>query len=279
LLLAVFEDASAARAGGMILRDLHADGSLTLYAMAIIARRPRDAALYVPDPMARGAVAAAPTVGAAIGAFVTLLGGPLTVASRTVTSGLVGALRDLDEAGFDAAFLGRISHHFRAGNGAVIAEVEEAQQLTLDARILAQGGPVFRHRLLRTLTEERAIRELTSLRCELRRLWMEAGSDLHAEAEARIRQERVLEFQQLVERTNALARALRSEAAVKVGVLSAQAARLEGAARQSVEQRATSVRSNLEARAARLDRFVEQGRAAALRLRAGGKAGIGSDEC
>src|SRR4051794_9251306 len=42
------------------------------------------------------AAAAAPVVGAAVGALVALLGGALTLASRSVTSGLVGAVRDLD---------------------------------------------------------------------------------------------------------------------------------------------------------------------------------------
>jgi hypothetical protein len=257
LLAAVFEDEAAARAGAGILRELHAAGTLTLYAVAIIVRRPRSTTLAVLEPVGRGAGTAAPAVGAAIGALVTLLGAPLAAASRTATSGLVGAVRDLDEAGFDAAFLDRISRRFRAG-GAVIAEAEEEQQLALDARLLAQGGQVFRHRLLGTLTEERVTRELTALRCELRRLRMQPGSDRHTDAEARARQERVSEFQRLLERTQARARALRSEAAAKVAVLRAQASQLEGAARQTVEQRATSVRSGLEARAARLDRVAEE---------------------
>lgn len=72
--------------------------------MTIIVCRPRSMVLSVRDPVGYGAAAAAPAVGAAIGALVTLL-------------------------------------------GAVIAEAEEEQQLTLDARILAQDGQVF-HRLL-----------------------------------------------------------------------------------------------------------------------------------
>ena len=42
LLVAVFDDQTGARRGGAILRDLHADGTLTLYAMAAIARRSYD---------------------------------------------------------------------------------------------------------------------------------------------------------------------------------------------------------------------------------------------
>ena len=149
--------------------------------------------------------------------------------------------------------------------------------MALEARCGAAGGPVPPHRLLRTLTEERAIRELKALRCELRRPWTESGNLLHAEAEARVRRERVLEFQQLVARTDARTQALRSEAAAKVELLRAQAARLEGEARLMVEQRATSVRTRLEERAARLEHIVEEGRAAALSLRWEGPVGISTD--
>lgn len=257
LLVALFDDEAAAPAGARILRDLHACGTLTLYALAILKRK-KTVGLSVGVPVDHGAAAAAPAIGATIGALVTLLGGPLTIVSRTVTSGLVSAVQDLDVAGLDAAFLDRISRQFRVGGGAVIAEAEEEQQLASDARILALGGWIFRHRLLGTLSEERVVRELTALRCEMHRLGTEPGDDVHPEAEIRVRQERMLEFQRLVERTHALARALRSEAAAKIVILRSQGAQLEGAARQAVEQRATLVRSNLEARAARLDRIVEE---------------------
>ena len=65
------------------------------------------------------------------------------------------------------------------------------------------------------------------------------------------------ELRRLVADTHALATNLRSEAAAKVAILRAQAARLDAPARQAVEQRAAAVRSGLEARAARLDRMAE----------------------
>ena len=258
MLAALFEDESAARAGAGTLRELHAAGTLTLYAMATILRRPRPTTLSVLEPVGPGAAAAAPAVGAAIGALVTLLGAPLAAASRTATSGLVDAVRDLDEAGFDAAFLERMSRRLRAGVGAVIAEAEEEDQLLLDARIMAQNGQILRHRLPGALAEERVIRELMASRRDLRRLRMPPRGDPHADAEAWARRERVAELRRLLERSHARAQALRREAVAKVSVLRAQAMQLEGPARQVIEQRATVVRSELEARAARLDRVAEE---------------------
>ncbi|WP_431267689.1 hypothetical protein [Dankookia sp. P2] len=239
------------------MQDLHADGTLTLYAAAVVGHDEGSIGLTVRVATEPHAALAAPAVGAAVGALVTLLGGTLALASHSVTSGLVGAVRDLDEAGLDAGFLHRISRRLRASGEVVVAEVEEERQLPLDSRILALGGRISRHRLLRSLSEERTVRELSALSGELHRLRSEPNDMVGAAAGARVKRDRMHEFQRLVAETQALARNLRSEAAVKVAVLRAQAARLDGPARQAVEQRAAVVRSDMEARAARLERTAE----------------------
>ena len=257
LLIAVFANGAGARAGAAILQALHDDGTLTLYASAIVARKQRVAGLVVREPVANGAGAAAPAVGAAIGALVSLLGGPLTAVTRTVASGLVGAVRDLGEAGFDATFLEQVSHGLQAGGGAVVAEVEEERQLPLDARILARGGRVFRHRLAGALAEERIAREAAALRTELASLQSEWGGAEHAGAQLPVWQARTLELRQVLQRAEMQAEALRREGAAKVLVLRAQAAKHDAAARIAIEHRAARVRAGLETRAARLDRITE----------------------
>jgi hypothetical protein len=207
--------------------------------------------------MEKGAAAAAPAVAAALGALVSLLGGPMTVAAKSAASGLVGAVRELDDAGLDAGFLDQVSRGLRAGGAATIAQVEEDRQLPLDARILARGGRVLRHRLAGALAEERTAREVAALRCELRSLLVGPTDAEHADTEETVRRARIAELQQAQRRAQALAEALRREAAAKVQVLRAQAAQLDGAARNAVANRAATVRSALEARAARLDRIAE----------------------
>jgi uncharacterized membrane protein len=257
LLIVVFEDEAVVDAAMRTLRDLHADGTLTLYAAAVVGRDGGSRGLTVRAATEPHAAAAAPAVGAAVGALVTLLGGALTIASYSVTSGLVGAVRDLDEAGLDAGFLQRISRQLRASGSAVVAEVEEKRQLPLDTRILALGGRISRHRLLRSLSEERTVREVSALTSELRSLWAEQSELVGAEVGALVRRDRSDELQRVTAEAHALAKNLRSEAAAKVAILRAQAARLDGPARQAVEHRAAVVRSGLEARATRLDRIAE----------------------
>jgi hypothetical protein len=257
LLVAAFADGTGVGAAVRTLQDLHADGTLTLYAAAVVGHHEGSMGLAVRVATEPHAAAAAPAAGAAVGALVTLLGGTLTLASRSVTSGLVGAVRDLDEAGLDAGFLQRISRRLRASGDAVVAEVEEERQLPLDSRILALGGRISRHRLLRSLSEERTVRELSALTDELRRLRTEPSDTVGAVAGARIKRDRMRELQRLVSETQVLARNLRIKAAAKVAVLRAQATQLDGLARQTVEQRAATVRSHLEARAAKLDGIAE----------------------
>ena len=253
LLVAVFDDETGARGGGGILRALHAEGTLTLYAMATIARESKGAGLVIRQPLEPAAATIAPAVGAAIGALVTLLGGPMTAATRSITSGLVSAVWDLDEAGFDAAFLDRISRHLRAGSGAVIAEAEEDRQWSLDADMLAHGGRLFRHRLASALLEERMMRELTALRDEWYCFSRETVGEARAGTRATVHRDRLRELRRVLDRTRARAQVLRREGMAKVMVIRSQAAALEGEARQAVVHRAASVMASFQARAARLD--------------------------
>jgi uncharacterized membrane protein len=260
LLVVVFDDETGADAGADALRALHTEGGLTLYAVSVVARRAKGGGLEVRAPMARGEGASAPAVGAAVGALVSLLGGPLTAAARTAECGLVGPVRDLAAAGLDAGFLEQISRDLRPGGGAAVAQVEDEDgQLVLDARLGALGGRVLRHRLAGSLAEERLMQDLAALRGDLARIEAVRNNEEHAAAAKAARRTRTAELKRALKRAQDIAVALRREGAAKVEVLRAQAARLEGDARAAVENRASRVRAGLEARAARLDRVVEGG--------------------
>jgi uncharacterized membrane protein len=257
LLMVVFDNEAGARAGAKALRALHAEGAVTVYAFAIVAREPRGRGLAVREPMAEGSGAAAPALGAAVGALVTLLGGPAATVTRTVDQGLVEAVRDLVDAGLDADFLKQVSRHLRAGGSAVVAEAEEASPLPLETRVVALGGRIIRCGHGRTTPVELVIREVEALRNELIGLREELGRTEHAATAQAVRRTRAIELRRSLERARLMAGALRSEVEAKVAVLRAQAARLEGEARAAVERRAGAVRATLEARVSSLDRLVE----------------------
>ena len=97
------------------------------------------------------------------------------------------------------------------------------------------------------------MRELTSLRDEWYCFSREAVGEARAGTRVTVRRDRLRELRWVLDRTRARAQALRREGMAKVTVIRAQAAALEGEARQAVEHRAASVMASFQARAARLD--------------------------
>ena len=157
------------------LRLLHDEGMLTLFGFARIASKLGSTGAVASEPVDRAAAAAAASVGAAVGALVSLLQGPLSMATQAVPSGLIGAMRDLSEVGLDAGFLEQVWRDLKPGGGAIVCELEEIEPLALDRLAVDEKGRIFRHRLAGVLNDRRLIHEIQSLRRELLRLEREAG--------------------------------------------------------------------------------------------------------
>ena len=259
LLVALFDSDARARGAARLLHERHAEGSLSVYALAIVVRAPNGAGLAPSEPVSAGKGAAAPAVAAAVGALVSLLGGAISAVLRTVRSGLVGAVSELSRAGLDSRFLERISRELRPGGAAVVAEVEEDDQPPLDARIAALDGRAFRHRLEGPLAEARIEREVAALRDDLAKLRAGARGGPDAATLRDLARKRAAELRQARRRAAAFADALRREGVAKIVVLRTQAEALDGHARAAVESRAARVRASFEARASRLDQLAEQG--------------------
>ena len=88
LLVAFFHDGARAGEGARLLRALDAEGALSLYAAAAVVRPPmRGAGVVAREPVhAGGGSAAAPAVGAAVGALMDLVLAPPVAAA---TAGVV----------------------------------------------------------------------------------------------------------------------------------------------------------------------------------------------
>ncbi|KAA2212830.1 hypothetical protein [Teichococcus oryzae] len=259
LLVALFGSDARAREGARLLAASHAEGSLSVYALAIIARAPNRVGLKVSQPVPRGKSAAAPAVAAAVGVLVSLLGGPVPAVLRTIRSGLVSTVSEIHRAGLNARFLEQISHDLQPGGAAIIAEVEEDQPSMLDTEIAILGGHAFRHHLEGTLAVVKIEHEVAVLRSEVEKLRAQLRGGQDNDTLKQLSRDRDLELQQARRRAGALAGALRREGLAKVDVLRAQMARLDGGTRTIIEQRATTVRASFEARASSLDQVAEHG--------------------
>jgi uncharacterized membrane protein len=259
LLVALFDNGVRAQEGAQLLTKSHADGSVSVYAFAIVSRAANKAGLTARQPVPQGRGAAAPAVAATVGVLVSLLGGPVPAVLRTVQSGLVSTVLEIHRAGLNARFLERISHDLQPGGAAVIAEVEEDQPSVVDAQIAALGGRAFRHHLEGALAVARMQHELAALQGEVATLRAQLRDGQDTATLKQLSHERTMDLQQAMRRAEALADALRREGVAKIGVLRAQMAKLDGTARMTVERRAATVRASFEARASSLNQAAEHG--------------------
>lgn len=257
LLAAIFSDQAKARRGAQALHGLHATGVATLFAHALIERDRRRYRLDIREPFHEGMVAAAPGAAALVGSLVSLVGGPMTAAMVTVESGLVAAMRDAMEAGLDPTFLEEVAARLRPGSFGIFAELEMEDPGLLASAMAPLGGRLMRQEGRGFRLEEVLLHETEAMREGLDRAPANpAASGSDAAAGTRRRAGRA-ELRRSMNRARAFAGALRREAVAKVAVLRAQAALAAPAARAMVEARAGRVRTELEERARRLDRLVE----------------------
>jgi uncharacterized membrane protein len=257
LLAAVFDDQAKAQDGSRLLQALHSEGIVTLYAHALVERERRRRQLSVREPFHEGMVAAAPAAAALVGALISLIGGPTTSAMLTLESGLVGAVRDVIEAGLDPAFLEDVAARLRPGSFCLVAELEADEPFALDAGIACLGGRTMRQEGCAIRLEELVLRNAEALRQSHNRLLASPPDGASAVAASAMRRANVAELRQYLERARLLAAVLRRQATAKVAVLRSQAALTGGPARQMIEARAGRARTLLEERAIRLDRLIE----------------------
>lgn len=252
LVVLSFEDEARTQPALQRLRVLHAKGMLTLFGSARIASGLGRAGTSPSEAVDRATGAAAPAVGAAVGALVSLLQGPLGMATQAVPSGLIGAMRDLSEVGLDAGFLEQVWRDLKPGGGAILCEVEEAHLLAFDRLALSEKGRIVRHRLAGVLNDRRLIHEVQSLRKELRRLEREQASATVTAMQRHL----VRELGDAVRRAKRLGAALRREAAAKATVAEQQMRALEPELSNAVRERVAVLIARLERRAERLERVA-----------------------
>jgi uncharacterized membrane protein len=261
LAVVVFDE--EARTSGFLqsLRALHDQGRITVYAAATLARGAGGDAPVPRISLGRAEAATGPSVGAAVGALVSLLDGPLAAAMKAAPLALVGAIRDLDEAGLNAAFLEQVSDDLPPGGGVALAEVEEIQSLLLDGLCLEYGGRLLRQRLAGTLAEQRLIAEIQALRHELARLEVLSPRQESVVSAANLYRSKGIELASAIRRARNLAAGLRREAAAKRRVFDEQAARLGQGRREVLQRRATVVEARMGRRAELLERAAAGGAA------------------
>ena len=264
-----FDTETKAYEGARALRDMHREGTLTVYNDAVVVKE-ADGTVVVREQPEGEPLA---TVGGMLtGGLIGLLGGPIGAAMGMGTGTLMGAAFDLTREGIDRDFVEDVAAHLVApGKSAVIAEIEESWQVPLDARMEALGGTVMR----RTPTEiedayfEREIqasqRELAALQGEKLAEVTASETKKSAAKAAKLQAKIVAAKNKVAERERAVAAKLQSvkdEGSERVALLEAQQKSASAESKAALDRRIAEVRIDYQRRADNLEQVLERRKAA-----------------
>ena len=141
MIVAVFDDETKAYEGSRALRELDAEGSVSVHAEAVVMRNP-DGSLVTKEISDDFPIRTAG--GTAIGALIGVLGGPIGLGLGTATGALAGYIADLHRAGVNADYVDEVTAKLTPGKWAVVADVSEEWETPVDTSMGALGGSVSR---------------------------------------------------------------------------------------------------------------------------------------
>ncbi len=140
MLVVVFDSEAKAYEGSKALQELQDEGSINLYAKAVITR---DASgkVVVKQEGDQGPIGT--TVGLLTGSLVGLIGGPVGFVLGGGAGMSMGLLYDLVKLGVDEDYLEEVKKSLLPGKAAVVAEVWEEWTTPVDTRMEALGGEIY----------------------------------------------------------------------------------------------------------------------------------------
>lgn len=248
--IVVFDDERKALEGSRALRELHREGSITLYADAVIAK---DVSGKVCVQRAPASGLESSIFGQITGSLAGLLGGPAGLPLGAGTGALVGAACSLTRSGLDADFLDEVSRYLISGKAAIVSELDEEWQAPVDARMEELGGHVFRRNRI-AVEDAFHGRELAAFRAELSALEAErdkAGEERKARLEQKLESERRrLEIKE--DELEARIDMIRREGEAKLECLRQQLATAREDRKKRLERRLAGVRTDYRDRSMKL---------------------------
>lgn len=182
MIVIVFDNERKAYEGSKALKNLHEEGSLTLYQSTVISKDANGKVQFKEsaDP---GPIGTA--LGWATGGLIGLLGGPLGFAVGALGGTVAGSIYDLSRIGVGGDFIDEVSQYLLPGKTAVVAEIEEEWVTPLDSRADALGGTIFR-RSRSGFVDEQFERDVETAKAEINELKAEYNREV-GEAKANVK--------------------------------------------------------------------------------------------
>jgi len=225
MLVVVFDTESKANEGRRALLRLENDGSVGVYASALVAKN-ADGSVTVRQTDDSGPVG--PLVGTFLGSIIGLLAGPAGVAIGAVVGLAGGSAAELNNARIGLDFIDDVSKELRPNKFAIVAEIREGWTTPVDTCMEAIGGTVFRRALsdvADTVDEE----EIAAMKADIAQMKAEhrkVRADRKAKLQEKINQLHA-KIQARMEKAKERRQAAKQRARAKAEILKAKAAALK----------------------------------------------------
>jgi uncharacterized membrane protein len=246
MLVVVFNSELKAYEGSRALQELQNEGSINLYAKAVIAR---DAGGKVEVKQAGDMGPVGTAVGLLTGSLIGLIVGPVGLAIGAYAGTVGGLVYDLSNAGVGEDFLNEVGRSLQPGKAAVVAEVWEEWTMPVDTRMEALGGVVFR-RMRGEVLDAQIERDVAALTAEIAELDAErdqATGEARAKLQAKVDAARG-RLQAAQDAIQARIEASQKETEAKIKSLQEQAAKESGERKAKREARIAELKAEQKRR-------------------------------
>ena len=249
-IVVVFPGETQAYKGSHALKELDAEGSLTLYGMAVVAQDAKGS-ISTREAVDIGPLGTA--VGAVVGGLIGVIGGPVGSLAGAAGGALIGSVGDLFDYGVGEDFVEKVAAELAPGKAAVIAEIGEDWTTPLDTRMETFGGTVLRT-WRADFEDDQIENEIAAERAELDELKAEhaqAKQEAKAKLAAKIEQTKA-NLKKSEDRARAKLDALHQETQAKIAALQKQFTGARDDARERINHRIAALRADYEKRTAKL---------------------------
>ncbi len=231
MLVVVFDTETKAYEGQKALLELESDGSIVVYAYAVIAKNAEGnvTVRQSDDPGPLGTL-----VGTSLGSVIGLLGGPAGVAIGAAVGLVAGSTADLNNARVGDDFIDDVAKQLTPNKFAVVAEIQEDWTTPVDTRMETAGGTVFRRALsiVQDTVDDEDTAAMKADIAELKAEHAQARADRKAKLQEKINQ-LDSKIQARFEKAKERRQAAEERAKAKVEILKAKAAALKAKAAQA----------------------------------------------
>jgi uncharacterized membrane protein len=254
-LVVTFPNEAKAYDGTRALRELHNEGSISLYGVAVVTRD-SSGAVSVKETADQGPVGTA--LGAVVGGLVGLIAGPIGGAIGLGYGGLIGNMADLLNLGVGADFIEEVSRRLAPGKTAIVAEVDEDWITPINTRMAAIGGTVLRQ-WRADVEDEMVEKDIQAARTDvamLRAELAEASNETKASVKAQLDNAEA-NLKSLSQRANDQVERLKKQTEARMKQLQEQRRTARTETKAKVDAHIKEVQAEFQARSTKLGRAWE----------------------